>query len=446
MDCTEHLLLLGADVAPHPLLAAVHTARDAVDQLEYERRAHAVFTQLDALDAQLDRQRYLSGAAPGPVDWALYVVLLRFELVFGALYKLNRRRIRDFGNLGPYLRDLHQQAEPVDLMAIRREAYRADVRRNPKGTWPIGLPDLDAPHDRWRFDRAALIQQGTEESGGNQPKGAFVRGVSAHRRRIGREVPVEDGRYHLIVANNCPWCHRTVLTRAMKGLQDAISMDVLWYRRDPERGWQFRPDLPGFDADSLYGVRYVAELYERVGSTERSVPILWDKVAQDVVNNESSEIIRMLDDAWPDRGPRLAPPEQLDAIDAANAWIWRDINNGAYKAGFSSNQQTYEAAFHRFFAALDRLDRMLARQRWVCGDRLTEADVRLYPTIFRFDPVYYLRMKLDLRMVRELPHLQRWLDEFGALPGVAEASNLEHCRLGYFGRTGDNLIPVAPEG
>jgi putative glutathione S-transferase len=122
----------------------------------------------------------------------------------------------------------------------------------------------------------------------------------------------------------------------------------------------------------------------------------------------------------------LAPPELVPAIDAANAMIRRDINNGAYKA-------------------LARLDRLLEDQPWIWGDQVTEADVRLFPTIFRFDPVYYLRMKLNQAMVRDYRHLSRWLDDFSALPGVAEASNLEHCRLGYFGRTGDNLIPVGPQ-
>ena len=419
----------------------IDAARDASDQASYETAAHAVFSELDALDAQLADRRYLNGAEIGDLDWELYRVLLNFELVYYALYKLNRTRIRDFPNLGQYLLDLHQQAGDVDVVAMKRDAWLSDSRRNPKGVVPLGLPDLQAPHDRLRFDRAAVRQAGTEENHKGK-KGEFVRGVSAHRRFIGRELPAEKGRYHLIIANNCPWCHRTALTRSMKGLQDVIGLGVLWYRRDAANGWQFRGDLPGFEPDALHGYRWVEDYYRSVGSTERSVPLLWDKATGTPVNNESAEIIRMFDDAWPESGPRLAPAELLPAIDDANAWIWRDINNGAYKAGFSSNQQVYEAAYHRLFSALDRLDRLLADQRWVCGDVVTEADVRLYPTIFRFDPVYYIRMKLDERMIGDYPNLSRWLADFGELPGVAEASDIEHCRQGYFGRTGDNLIPI----
>ena len=428
------------------LLQLVTNAIAAVTQPDYEEAARAVFAYLDELDARLGTHRFLSrGTEPGTEDLALFTLLLRFELAFHDLYKLNRTRIRDFPNLGGYVRDMYQRSPETDLMAMRRLEYAGQDRRNPNGTIPLGLPDLDAPHDRWRFDAAAAREAGIEEAGAGAKAGEFVRGKSAHRRFVGRDVPAESGRYHLIVANNCPWCHRVALTRSMKGLQDVVSMDVLYYRRDPDRGWQFRPDIDGFGPDRLYGVNYVRELYERIGSTESSVPILWDKVEETVVNNESAEIIRMFDDAWPDHGPKLAPPALVAEIDATNAWIWRDINNGAYKAGFSKNQQAYEKAYHRFFAGLERLDAMLAEQQWVCGDVVTEADVRLFPTIFRFDPVYYVRMKLNKTMVRELRHLSRWQDDFWSLPGVEEASNLEHCRLGYFGRTGDNLIPIGPD-
>ena len=152
----------------------------------------------------------------------------------------------------------------------------------------------------------------------------------------------------------------------------------------------------------------------------------------------------MFDDAWPDRGLRLVPPEQRAAIDALNAWTYQHINNGAYKAGFSSDQRVYERAYRRFFGALDYLEALLEDRTWLLGDTPTEADLRLYPTLFRFDPVYYVRMKLDRRMLHEYRNLSRWLDAFGALPGVTEASNIEHCRAGYFGRTGDNRIPIGP--
>ena len=242
MDPHAHLEQLAPGASSHPLLDRVHAARDAADQPEYEARAHAVFATLDSLDKRLGGQRYLASPGPGPEDWALYVVLLRFELVYYALYKLNRTRLREFPNLGQYLLDLHQQAPETDLDALVAAAWTTDMLRNPKGTVPLGRPDLDADHDRRRFDHAEQVAAGTEEAPGSRRAGEFVRDVSAHRRWIGRDVPPASGRYHLIVSDNCPWCHRVAVTRGLKGLEAEISMDTLYYRRDAERGWQFRPE------------------------------------------------------------------------------------------------------------------------------------------------------------------------------------------------------------
>ncbi|MFT7519650.1 MAG: glutathionyl-hydroquinone reductase, partial [Kiritimatiellia bacterium] len=242
---------------PDQLLALVHAARDATTQETYERSARAVFAALDQLDEELQSQRYLGGARAAEEDYELYAFLLRFELIYYALYKLNLRRIRDYPNLGQYLLDMHTLRPEPNVRSVRREAWLTDTFRNPKGVVPLGLPDLDAPHDRLRFDRAALVLAGAQQSKDDALKGEFVRGVSAHRRWIGRELPPEAGRYHLIIANNCPWCHRTALARAMKGLQDTISVGVLYYRRDPDQGWQFRGDLPGFEPDAIHGYRWV---------------------------------------------------------------------------------------------------------------------------------------------------------------------------------------------
>lgn len=435
------------------LLAALDRAANAGDQASYERASGEVFEVLDALEARLDDRRYLLGSErPSRADWWLYCVLVRFDAVYYGLYKCNRRRIVDYDNLGGYLRDLHQRGElddTVDFAAIRTHYYRSDELLNPRNVVPLGRPDLWLPHDRAaRFDADALRSAGVEEDQQRRrDKGEWVRKQSAHRNWIQEGEP---GRYHVYIANNCPWCHRVTLTRSILGLQDAITMDVLFYRRDPERGWQFKPDEDGCTADTIYGHRFIRELYDKMGSEESSVPILFDKKTETIVNNESAEIIRMLNSAF--RGTVVADdaidlyPVALRAeIDQLNAWIYTDVNNGAYKAGFSRSQDAYEKAYERFFAALERLDGILADRRFLTGAQLTEADVRLFPTIFRFDHIYFTRFLLDKKTVRDHRHLHRWLRDVYHQPGVAEASSLDHARKGYFGRTGNNFIPVGPD-
>jgi len=453
MTPQEHLAVLAPDAAIPDLMEWILAAGRATTQTEYERAYHEVFERLDRLVLRLADQRFLGGAAPGDEDWAYYAVLIRFDAVYYGLFKLNRTRVVDLPQVGDWLRDLFQRpgvADSLDLAEVQRAAYRAHPTLNPKGTWPRARPDHWLPHDRARFDRAARRAEGLEETGVRRVQGEWVRGRSGFRDVIEDDpdatFSAEPGRYHLYLANNCPWCHRVALTRGILGLEDVISVDTLFYRRHAERGWQFRPDVEGFGGDSVNGVGDVLTLYERLGSSERSVPILWDKVRATIVNNESGEIVRMLHQGfrrWA-TGPDLLPADRVDEVDALNAWIYRDVNNGAYKAGFTDSQSAYAHAFDRFFAALAHLDERLSTRRWLCGDQITEADIRLFPTIFRFDAIYYTRFKLNLKRVREHRHLQRWHDELLALPGAARASNLDHAKRGYFGRHGNQLIPVGP--
>lgn len=210
-------------------------------------------------------RRYLAGGpAPGDADFQLYVVLVRFDLVYFGLYKLTRRRVEDNPALGGWLRDVHGCAvakHPVVLGDIAREAYSRRPDLGPKMIAPAGTPDLLAPHDRWRLDAGdsrSGRRLGVEEDGSTQVRGEWVRPQSKFRNRMHAG---EAGRYHLYIANNCPWCHRTALARAIKGLQAEISVGVLFYRRDPERGWQFRPDLDGFEADDVNGITFIRELW-----------------------------------------------------------------------------------------------------------------------------------------------------------------------------------------
>ena len=304
-------------------------------------------------------------------------------------------------------------------------------------------------------------------------RGEFVRGVSGFRQAIGdAEFPAEPGRYHLFVALNCPWCHRVTLARSVLGLQDSITMDVAFPNRtgddDPEGPnlWEFAPDriasltgavLPECTAETGTGkaLRLARQIYRAEGSEEQSVPILYDKIAGRIVNNESAEIIRMLDAQAEPLGSNIATEDRLrlfpevealrQDIRELNDLIYTTFNNGAYKAGFSSDQKVYEAAFDVYFATFEKLEERLSDGRpFLTGDRFTEADLRLFPTLYRHDPVYYVRMKLNGARVLDYPHLWRWLCRVYALPGVAEAGSLVHCRQGYFGRSWNHVVPRGP--
>lgn len=437
------------------LLDAAQIAATTQDQVEYEAAYASYFGALEALDRELGQARFLAGDEPGLSDLWLFAILLRHDPAYYPFYKLNRRRLDDFAHLGEYTRDLFQRpgwSDLVDLREIRRFYAWKDELKNPKRRVPTGgLVDLWRPHDRHtRFGTRPPSDAGTQESQAQLTgPGAWVRGTSAHRGWVGGEHhPLEAGRYHLYVANNCPWCHRVVLGRAVLGLEDAVSMDVLFYRRDPERGWQFRPSEPGCTADTVHGFDFVKQVYEREGSADKSVPVLYDKVAGRIVSNESADILRMFSTVFTEIAPRpmdLYPEAHRAEIDQLNAWIYHRINNGAYKAGFSASQQVHEAAADALFEALEGLERRLEGRRFLVGDALTEADLRLFPTIFRFDHVYFTRFLLNRRRISDHPNLSGWRSRVLDVPGVREASNLEHCKRGYFGRTGDALVPVGPE-
>jgi len=459
------------DIAPSASDAAVRARLDEVDvnvlqpgraagltgdTAVYSRNYAAYFAGLDRLDALLDARRYLAGeTGPRADDEGLALLLWMHDAVFYPLYKLNRQRLEQFANLAHYMRDVFAVAglaAKVDLDGLKRAAFLESEFINPKQRVPLGQVALDGPHDRaLRFEPSAE-ESATEENPRKKAQaGEWKRRVSGHRHHISADgssgFPAERGRYHLYVANNCPWCHRAILARSLKGLEDVITMDVLFYRRDPDRGWQFRPDEPRCTADSLFGYDTIREVYARVGSAETSVPVLWDRETETIVSNESAEIVRMFEQgfgAFSEGSATLYPQAQRAQIDRINAFTYHAINNGAYKAGFADSQSAYESAYHTFFAAIDRLDQMLRGRRFLLGDELTEADLRLFPTIFRFDAVYFTRFNLNQRMVRDVPSLQRWLDTMLAIPGIAGASDLDHCRRGYFGRTGNGIVPLGP--
>ena len=292
--------------------------------------------------------------------------------------------------------------------------------------------------------------------------GRFVRKDAAFRHWVTRDgapgpsgeggFKAEAGRYHLYVSLACPWAHRTLLMRALKGLEGMISVSVVnWLML--ENGWTFDP-APGVIGDPIHGAKYMYEVYRGADprySGRVTVPVLWDKQRSTIVNNESSEIIRMFNDAFDDIGARAGDyyPEGLrPEIDAINARVYDTLNNGVYKAGFATTQQAYEEAVQPLFDTLDWLEALLARRRYIAGDVLTEADIRLFTTLVRFDAVYYGHFKCNIRRIDDYPNLSAYVREMYQLPGVAETVRFDHIKGHYYGShrsiNPTGIVPVGP--
>ncbi|MEM9771669.1 MAG: glutathione S-transferase family protein [Cyanobacteria bacterium P01_D01_bin.73] len=246
----------------------------------------------------------------------------------------------------------------------------------------------------------------------------------------------EPGRYHLYVSYACPWAHRTLIFRALKGLEDVISVSVVhWLMR--EHGWTFA-DGEGVIPDSVNQVDFLHQVYTKAiadYSGRVTVPVLWDKQTQTIVSNESSEIIRMLNSAFDGVGAKPGdyyPAELRAEIDELNARIYPTVNNGVYKAGFATTQDAYEEALTPLFESLDWLEARLDKQRYLTGDRLTEADWRLFTTLLRFDPVYYSHFKCNLRQLRDYSNLWGYVRDLYQTPGVAATVNMNHIKRHYY--------------
>jgi glutathionyl-hydroquinone reductase len=301
----------------------------------------------------------------------------------------------------------------------------------------------------------------TESTGGK-----FVRQDAAFRNWVtpdGAAGPTgepgfraEAGRYHLYVSLACPWAHRTLIFRALKGLEDAISVSTV-HPHMLEHGWEFRDCESGDFAtgDPIHGSDYMYQVYQRARPdyTGRvTVPVLWDRERQTIVSNESSDIIRMLNSGFAALAGSDADyyPQQLrEEIDAVNERVYARVNNGVYRCGFATSQPAYEEAFRELFGALDWLDARLGRQRYLAGAQLTEADWRLFTTLLRFDPVYVGHFKTNLRRIRDYPNLSGFTRELYQVPGVAPTVHLGHIKQHYYfshrmiNPTG--VVPLGPE-
>jgi putative glutathione S-transferase len=271
-------------------------------------------------------------------------------------------------------------------------------------------------------------------------KGGFKRDATAFRDRITADgssgLPAVAGRYHLYVSLACPWAHRTLILRKLKGLEEAISVSVV----DPymgEDGWFFS-DHPGSTRDEVNGADFMWQVYVKAepGISGRvTVPVLWDKERGKIVNNESREIVRMLDtqfDAVAKKKVTLYPEALRPQIDAAIDGMYEKVNNGVYRAGFAFTQEAYDVAVGELFAALDRYEALLEKQRYLCGDTLTEADVFLFTTLVRFDPVYYVHFKCNVRRIAEYPALSGFLRDVYQTDGIAGTTSIDHIKQHYY--------------
>ena len=241
----------------------------------------------------------------------------------------------------------------------------------------------------------------------------------------------ESGRYHLYVCYACPWAHRALIFRQIKGLAPHIDISAV-HPDMLKEGWEFRTDFPGATGDTLFGLPYLRDVYLRAdpnASGRVTVPVLWDKQRNTIVSNESAEIIRMFNSAFnrlTGNDDDYYPEDLHDQIHALNERIYDTVNNGVYKAGFATSQEAYDEAIVPLFDSLDWLDDLLGSNRYLAGDRLTEADWRLFTTMLRFDPVYHTHFKCNRKWLREYPNLWGWTRELYQFPGVAETVNFDH--------------------
>ncbi|MFT4881512.1 MAG: putative glutathione S-transferase [Salinirussus sp.] len=288
--------------------------------------------------------------------------------------------------------------------------------------------------------------------------GEFQRQETMFRDRIEDDPDArfqpEAGRYHLYVSYACPWAHRTLLVRALKGLEDDISVDVV----DPYRGedgWQFTPEKAGCTTDTVNGSDYLREVYQAADGdvTGRvTVPVLWDKQEETIVNNESEEIIRMLDTEFGDIATRdvdLYPEGYQEEVDRVIEAIYEPVNNGVYRCGFADSQAAYDEAAEELFSALDHWDSVLADQRYLAGDRLTEADICMFTTLVRFDEVYHTHFMCNHRLIREYDNLWPYLRDLYGTPGVAETVDIDHITEHYYTTHPDvspkRIVPTGPD-
>ncbi|XP_028411997.1 uncharacterized protein LOC114534726 [Dendronephthya gigantea] len=276
-------------------------------------------------------------------------------------------------------------------------------------------------------------------------KGEYVRPESGFRHWVKADGSTgfkpERGRYHLYVSFGCPWAHRTLIVHKLKGLEDVITVDVVDWLLEKPQGWKFAEEKDGCTPDTVNNCQFLSQVYALSDPTyvgNWTVPVLFDKVKNTIVSNESSEIIRMLNSEFNEfcstkeqQMLDLYPVNLKTEIDEVNKWIYSDINNGVYRCGFSTSQEPYNAAVQKLFQGLDKAEEILSKQRYLTGKRLTEADVRLFVTLIRFDVVYHGHFKCNKKRIFDYPNLWGFTKDIYQTNGVASTVNFEHIKRLY---------------
>ena len=297
-------------------------------------------------------------------------------------------------------------------------------------------------HDQW-YD--------TKKSGGK-----FIRTEAQFRSfiELNGDFTPDSGRYHLYVSLACPWAHRTLIYRSLKGLEEHISVSVV----NPymlENGWTFEESFPGTTSDHLFSREFLYQIYLQANSKYSgrvTVPVLWDKKNQTIVSNESSEIIRMFNKSFNElTGNALDfyPAQFQKKIDEINNFTYHNINNGVYKVGFATKQEVYEEELDNLFQSLDQIEEMLNQNTYLIADELLECDLRLFPTLLRFDPVYVGHFKCNKKRIIDYPNISRYLQKIKTHPKIQPTINIDHIKTHYYGShptiNPNGIIPVGPD-
>ena len=288
-------------------------------------------------------------------------------------------------------------------------------------------------------------------------KGSYARLPRTFENKISSDDAVytpDSKRYHLYVSYACPWATRALIYRKLKSLEDHISVDVV-HPDLLEEGWAFDDSYPGATKESLYGFKFLRELYQKSDpnvTTSVTVPVLWDKQTETIVNNESSQVIRIFNSAFNEltgNNENYYPDHLQEEIDKLNDWIYNSVNNGVYKCGFAKTQESYDEAVTALFEALDELDQRLAKSKYLIEDILTEADLRLIPTLLRFDVAYVTHFKCNIKRIIDYKHLSRYVNDLMTIPAIKDSTKFDHIKRHYYFSHKEinpyRIVPAGPE-
>ncbi len=288
-------------------------------------------------------------------------------------------------------------------------------------------------------------------------KGSYARLPRTFENKISSDDAAytpDSERYHLYVSYACPWATRALIYRKLKSLEDHISVDVV-HPDLLEEGWAFDDSYPGATKESLYGFKFLRELYQKSDpnvTTSVTVPVLWDKQTETIVNNESSQVIRIFNSAFNEltgNNENYYPNHLQEEINKLNDWIYSSVNNGVYKCGFAKTQESYDEAVTALFDALDELDQRLAKSKYLIEDILTEADLRLIPTLLRFDVAYVTHFKCNIKRIIDYKHLSRYVNDLMTIPAIKDSTKFDHIKRHYYFSHKEinpyRIVPAGPE-